>query len=58
MTTAKQNFLFSSPTEKSEKWIHAAVYSNALNKEAAEHREQFSSEDIQRKLTNAKWMSL
>lgn len=59
MTTAKQNFLFSSPMEKSEEpWIHAFVYDNVLKKEAAKCREQYSSEDIQRKLTNDKWIFL
>lgn len=50
---------FSSPMEKSEEeWIHAFVYDNALKKEAAEYQEQFSSEDVQRKLTNAKCIFL
>lgn len=34
--------------------MHAFVYDNVLKKEVAEYQEQFSSEDIQRKLTNAK----
>lgn len=59
MTTDKQNFLFSSPVEKSERqWMHAFVHDNVLKKEAAEYQEQFSPEDIQRKLTNAKWILL
>lgn len=45
--------------EKSEEErIHAFVYDNVLKKEAAEYGEQFSSEDIQRKMTNAKWIFL
>lgn len=38
--------------------MHAFVYDNVLKKEVAEYQEQFSSEDIQRKLTNAKWILL
>lgn len=59
MTTDKQNFLFSSPVETSEKqWMHAFVHDNVLKKEAAEYGEQSSPEDVQRKLTNAKWILL
>lgn len=38
--------------------MHAFVHDNGLKKEAAEYQEQFSPEDIQRKLTNAKWILL
>lgn len=59
MKTDKRNFLFSSPVEKSEEqWMHAFVHDSVLTKEAAEYQEQFSPEDVQRKLTNAKWIPL
>lgn len=38
--------------------MHAVVHDNVLTKEAAEYQEQFSPEDVQRKLTNAKWIPL